>query len=159
MASFHWIFFELIETIGEGFHNEDLSVHLRKIYPNESGSLDRFAFVRWYVEEEVSLESTEEAESFVVWVCKVRLMDLQWAIFLKVYSLKREQDSGKAIFEGVFKFAASEAKKKFDITSSEYQGAIGDRSWRNLGLNGERTQGVGTSEEGSDYQLLEIYEK
>ena len=32
--------------------------------------------------------------------------------------------SGKAIFEGGFKFAASEARKKSDITDSEDCGAI-----------------------------------
>ena len=54
-----------------------LCVSLNKVYPHESGSLDRFAFVRWYVDKEVSLDSTEEAERLVGWYCKVRLMDLQ----------------------------------------------------------------------------------
>ena len=40
---------------------------MRKVYPNESGSLDRFAFMGWYVENEVSLKSTEEAECLVGW--------------------------------------------------------------------------------------------
>ena len=53
--------------LGEIFHSEELAVHLLKIDPNESGSLDRFAFVRWYVDEEVSLESAEEAERLVGW--------------------------------------------------------------------------------------------
>ena len=44
-----------------------MSGHLRKIYPNESGSLDSFYFVRCYVDEEVYLESKEEAEHLVVW--------------------------------------------------------------------------------------------
>ena len=46
---------------------------MRKVYSNESGSLDRFAFVRWYVDlvegpegdkldEEVSLDSEEEVK-------------------------------------------------------------------------------------------------
>ena len=39
-------FVDLIEKIGEGFHSDDLAGHLRKIDPNESGSLDRFSFVR-----------------------------------------------------------------------------------------------------------------
>ena len=39
-------FFELIETLGEGFHSEDLASHLHRVDPNESGSLDYFAFVR-----------------------------------------------------------------------------------------------------------------
>ena len=43
------------ETIVEGFHREELAGHLRKVDPNESSSLDRFGFVRWYVDEEVSL--------------------------------------------------------------------------------------------------------
>ena len=59
----------LIEIIGVGFHGEDLAVQLRKLDPNESGSLDHFSFVMCYMElfegpdgnkleEEVSLEST-----------------------------------------------------------------------------------------------------
>ena len=50
---------------------------MQKIYPNESGNLDRFAFVRWYVDKEVYLYSTEEAYRLVGWGCKVSLMDLQ----------------------------------------------------------------------------------
>ena len=54
-------FVDLIETIGGGFNSDELEVHLPKIDPNESVSLDRFAFVRCYVDEEVSLDSIEEA--------------------------------------------------------------------------------------------------
>ena len=61
----------------EGFHNEDLAVHLRKLCPNESGSLDLFAFVRWYVNKEVSLVYVEKVECLVGWGCKIILMDLQ----------------------------------------------------------------------------------
>ena len=61
----------MIETTGEVFHGEYLMGQLQKVDPNESGSLDHFAFVRWYVnlfegpdgdklEEEVYLESTEQ---------------------------------------------------------------------------------------------------
>ena len=42
-------FVDLIETIWEVFHNEELAGHLQKVDPNESGSLDLFAFVSWYV--------------------------------------------------------------------------------------------------------------
>ena len=45
----------------EVFHSDELTDQLRKVDPNESGSLDRFDFVGWYVYEEVSLESAEEA--------------------------------------------------------------------------------------------------
>ena len=93
-------FVDSIETLGEGFHSEDQAGHLRKVDPNESCSLDRFTFVRWYVDEEVSLDSAEEAERLVGWACKVVLVDLQREIFLI-----------KAIFEGGFKFAVSEARK------------------------------------------------
>ena len=59
----------MIEIIGVGFHGEDLAGQLRKVDPNESGSLDHFSFVMCHVElfegpdgdkleEEVSLEST-----------------------------------------------------------------------------------------------------
>ena len=58
-------FVDLIGTLCEIFYSEELAGHLRKVDPNESGSLDRFAFVRWYVDNEVSLESSEEAENFV----------------------------------------------------------------------------------------------
>ena len=70
-------FVDLIETLGKGFHSEELAGHLRKVDSNESGSLDRFAFVRWYVDEEVSLDSAEEAELLVGWDCKVSMLDLQ----------------------------------------------------------------------------------
>ena len=70
-------FVDFIETIGEGFHSEELAGHLRKVDPNEGGSLDRFDLVRWYVDKDVSLESTGEAECLVSCGCKVILMDLQ----------------------------------------------------------------------------------
>ena len=70
-------FVYLIETLGDGFHNEYLAGHLSKVYPNESDSLDRFDFVRWYVVEEVFLDSAEEAENLLGWACKVSLMDVQ----------------------------------------------------------------------------------
>ena len=57
---------------GGEVHGEDLMVQMWKVDPNESGSLEHFPFVRWYVdlfegpdgytlEEEVYLESIEEA--------------------------------------------------------------------------------------------------
>ena len=51
-----------INTGGGGVHGEELEGHLQKVYPNESGSLERFAFMKWYIDEEVSLEYTDEAE-------------------------------------------------------------------------------------------------
>ena len=74
-------FVDLIETLVEIFHGEDMSGHLHKIDPNKSGSFDRFFIVRWYVDKEVSLESTEDAERFVDWVCKVGLVYLKQEIF------------------------------------------------------------------------------
>ena len=68
---------ELIETIGGGGRSDELEGHLQKVYPNESSSLDRFAFVRWYVDKEVSLDSVEEVERFVGWGYKVILIDIQ----------------------------------------------------------------------------------
>ena len=44
------------------------------------------------MDKDVSMDSAEEVESFVGWSCKVSLMDIQREIFLKVHSLKREQD-------------------------------------------------------------------
>ena len=44
--------------LGKGFNSEDMVVQLEKLDPNESDSLDRFAFVRWYVDKEFSLEYT-----------------------------------------------------------------------------------------------------
>ena len=67
----------MIETLEESFHREELAGHQRKVEPNESGGLDSFAFVRWYVDKEVSLESAQEAENLVGWGCKASLMDLQ----------------------------------------------------------------------------------
>ena len=68
---------ELIETLGEGLRSEDLAGCLRIVNPNESGSLNRFSFVGWCVDEEVSLDSAEEAERLVGRGCKVGLMDFQ----------------------------------------------------------------------------------
>ena len=62
-------FGDFIEIIGVGFHGEDLAGQLRKVDPNESGSLNHFYFLMCYVElfegldgnkleEVVSLEST-----------------------------------------------------------------------------------------------------
>ena len=70
-------FVDFIATLGEDFHSVDLAGHLRKLDPNEIGSLDCFAFVRWYVEEEVSQNYAEEAEHLVGWACKVIMMNLQ----------------------------------------------------------------------------------
>ena len=47
--------------------------NLQKLYPNESGILDRFSFVSLYV---VSMDSIEEADHLVGWGCKVSLMDI-----------------------------------------------------------------------------------
>ena len=67
---------DLIETPVEDFHSKELEGHLKKIDPNESVSLDCFAFVRWYVDKEVYLESADEADRLVGWGFKVILMDL-----------------------------------------------------------------------------------
>ena len=45
----------------------ELTGHLRKVYPNESDSWDRFDFLRSYVDEEVSLEYADEAKRLVGW--------------------------------------------------------------------------------------------
>ena len=74
----------MIETLGEGFHSEDLTGHLRKLDPNKSGSLDHFSFVRWYLDKEVSLDSADESERLVGWDCKSRLMYLQWEFFWRL---------------------------------------------------------------------------
>ena len=51
LVSFHCkCFSDLIEKIGESFQCEDLEGQLWKVDPNEIGSLDCFAFVRWYVD-------------------------------------------------------------------------------------------------------------
>ena len=44
------------------------------------------------MDEEVSTDSTEEAERLVCWACKVSLVDLQREIFLKVHALKKERE-------------------------------------------------------------------
>ena len=93
------IYFYLIETLGEVFHSEDLAGHLRKVDPNESGSLDRFSFVRWYVEEEVSLDSAEDTERLVGWAFKVGLVDIQREIFLIIHALKRERKQERLYFK------------------------------------------------------------
>ena len=60
-------FVDFIETLGEGFHIDEIAGNLRKVDPNESSILDRFSFVRWYVDNEVSMESTDEGECLVGW--------------------------------------------------------------------------------------------
>ena len=52
----------------------------------------KFSFLRWYVENEVSLDFAEESERFLVWGYKVSLMNLQWEIFLWVHLLSMEQE-------------------------------------------------------------------
>ena len=42
-----------------GFHSKWMAGHMRKLDPNESGSLDHFTFVMWYVDKKVSLESPD----------------------------------------------------------------------------------------------------
>ena len=70
-------FVDFIETLGVGFNNEELAGQLLKVDPNESGILYRFDFMRQYVDEEVSLDSTEEVGNLVGWVCKLSLMYIQ----------------------------------------------------------------------------------
>ena len=48
---------------------------------------------------------------------------------------------GKDIFEEGFKFAASEAKKKFDSTYLSDQGAIGERSGSDRGVSDQPIAG------------------
>ena len=69
-------FVDSIETLVEVFHVQELAGHKRKVDPNESVILDRFYFVKWYVDKEVSLDSTEETERLVGWGCKVSLPDI-----------------------------------------------------------------------------------
>ena len=56
---------DLIEIIEDSFYCEELAVHMWILYPNESGSLYCFAFVRWYVDKEIYIDSAEEAERLV----------------------------------------------------------------------------------------------
>ena len=66
-----------ILTLGEGFNSKELTGHWRKVDPNKSVILDRFVFVRRYVDKDVSMEHVEESERLVGWVCMVSLMDLR----------------------------------------------------------------------------------
>ena len=52
---------------GGGSNSEGMVGHMRKVDLNESGSFERFSFVRCYVDEEVSLDSVEEAEFLTSW--------------------------------------------------------------------------------------------
>ena len=60
-----------IEKIGEDFQREELTGNLRKVDPNESGSLDRFSFVRWYVLH----AGTEHAEHIWIIITSVQEVD------------------------------------------------------------------------------------
>ena len=44
------------------------------------------------MDEEVSLDSVDDAERLVGWACKVSLMDLQRETFLMIHALKRERE-------------------------------------------------------------------
>ena len=44
------------------------------------------------MDEEVSMDSTEEAERFLGWAYNVSLVYLQREVFLMIHALKREQD-------------------------------------------------------------------
>ena len=48
-----------------GGHSDYMAVHLRKLNPNVSASLEHFDFKKWYVYKEVSLESADVTEYFV----------------------------------------------------------------------------------------------
>ena len=74
----------MIATLGDVFNGKYMVVNMWKVDPNESGSLDCFACVRWYVDEEVYLDSVEEAECFVGWGCNIGLMNLQWESFWRL---------------------------------------------------------------------------
>ena len=62
--------------LGEVFHSDDMAGHLWKVELDESGSLDHFSFVGWYVYKEISLESAEETENLVGCRCKVSMVDI-----------------------------------------------------------------------------------
>ena len=74
------------------------------------------------MDEEVSLDSSEEAERLVGWVYKFILIDIQGSGSFT----EDGTGSGQAIFEEGFNFSASEARKKFDSTASADRGAIGE---------------------------------
>ena len=59
---------------------------------------------------------------------------------------EKEMGAGKAIFEGGFKFEASEARKQFDSTASADGGEIGERLGSDWGTIGEQL--------GSDQKLI-----
>ena len=85
-------FVDLIETLGDGFHSEDLAGHIQKVDPNKSGGLYRLPFVRYYVDWEISLYYTEEGKCLVGWAYKVRLMDHQRELCLIINALNRERE-------------------------------------------------------------------
>ena len=76
-----------LKHLGVNFIVRSWRVIFSKVDPNANGSLDRFVFVRWYVDEKIFLKSAEEAERLVGWRWKVSLMDIQWGIFWKLISL------------------------------------------------------------------------
>ena len=51
------------------------------------------------MDEEVSLESAEEADCLVGWACKVSLMDLQREFVLNIHALKRGRDQERLSFK------------------------------------------------------------
>ena len=85
------------------------------------------------MDEEVSLDSTDEAERLVGWGCKVILMNFQRGICLKVNSLKRGQDKERLSLKEGSSFhplrqennSTSQLQKTRDQLGSNW-GAIGE---------------------------------
>ena len=83
-----WNLFDLNKTLWDVFHSEEIEDYLSKVYPNETDSLDRFSFLRWYVDEEDFLDFADDAECLVSWGWNFSLIDIQWEISFRVRSLK-----------------------------------------------------------------------
>ena len=109
-------FVDLIETLGDGFHSQDLFGNLRKVYPNKSGNLYRFVFVRWYVDQESLLR--RGGITFGGLGLKGEPAGSSERNIFEISYTEEVTGAGKAIFEVRFKFVASEARKKFDSTAS-----------------------------------------
>ena len=125
-----------ILTPGDGLNSEELVVHLTELDPNKSGSWDRFDFLRWYVEEEVFMDSAEEAESLVGWGYKVRLMDLHGVIFWRFIKWRGNKRSKDCLWRKAQVFSLRGKEKvqqhSFSRPGREW-GAIGEKCFSDWG--------------------------
>ena len=116
----------MIETIGEGFHSEELAGCLRKVDPNESVSLDPFTFVGGVCGRGGIYVIHRGGRKFVGLVLQGQPDGSTVSNIFEGSFTEEGMGAGNSIFEGWFKFASYYPRKNYKGTDSAYQGAIGE---------------------------------